>query len=145
MAEFPHSYRVSAAGGPSNSIPTRSADLPTLETGAPPEFGGEPGFWSPETMLTGAVANCYILTFRAISRKAGLGWESLDVAVEGILDKTPDGLKFTGFKLDVRLQLQDPDADRDKAEELLQKAEKHCLVTASLSASVELATEITAE
>jgi organic hydroperoxide reductase OsmC/OhrA len=33
----------------------------------PVDFGGLAGYWSPETMLTGAGGNCLILTFRALA------------------------------------------------------------------------------
>src|SRR6184192_1286727 len=39
----------------------------TINFAAPPEFGGEPGLWTPEHMLLGSVATCYVATFRAIA------------------------------------------------------------------------------
>lgn len=140
MKEFPHVYFATATGSESGTIPTSAPGVEDLETNAPPEFGGPEGFWSPETMLTGSVANCFILTFRAISRKAGLAWKNLDVNVEGTLEKTPEGLRFTRFLIKAALSVNEMDAGT--AHPLLETAKQHCLVTASLNATVELEAEI---
>ncbi len=137
MAVYPHTYTVSSAGGPDGVLPVESPGLPTLETTAPPEFGGPEGYWSPETMLTGAVANCFILTFRAVARARKLGWSSLKADCVGELDKTRDGLKFTKFTIDAVLTIG-PDTDEAAARQLLESAKQHCLVTASLAAETEL-------
>lgn len=141
MASFPHEYKVSAKGGPEGTLPVESKGLPTLETSPPPEFGGPEGNWSPETMLTGAVANCLILTFRALARSGKLEWTDLDVDCTGEVDKTSSGLKFTKFKIKAVLTIA-ADADEDKARQGLEAAKKHCLVTASLNAETELDAEI---
>lgn len=144
MTEFPHSYAVSASGGPKGTIPTGTPGVPSLDTNAPPEFGGPEGYWSPETMLSASVANCFILTFRAISRKADLDWSSLEVDVDGILDKTPEGLRFTEFRIRAALTTASAD-DADSAGKLLDKAKQHCLVTASLNARITLEPTVTAQ
>ncbi len=141
MASFPHEYKVSAKGGPDGELPVESEGLPTLQTNAPPAFGGPEGHWSPETMLTGAVANCLILTFRALAKQGKLDWTNLDVDCTGEVDKTSSGLKFTKFKLKAVLTIA-ADADEDKARQGLEAAKKHCLVTASLDAETELEAEV---
>ena len=141
MAEFPHRYAVTARGGPIGTIPTTTPGVSPLVTNPPPQFGGPEGFWSPETMLTGAVANCFILTFRALSRSAGLEWTLLDVDVDGALDKTADGLRFTRFRVNANLRISN-ETDEGRAQELLEKAEKQCLITASLNGEIELETRV---
>src|SRR5690606_29356977 len=141
MASFPHAYSVTAAGGPDGVLPVKSQGLPTLETTAPPEFGGPAGYWSPETLLTGAVANCLILTFRALAAPRKLPWSKLDVSASGEVNKTREGLKFTAFRIDAVLTIG-ADEDEAQARALLDSAKKHCLVTASLNAETELRAEI---
>lgn len=140
MQVLPHRYVASATGGPEGEIPVDSPGLATLTTTAPPEFGGPAGYWSPETMLTATVANCFILTFRAISRKAGLEWTGLEVSVEGLLEKTSTGLRFTHFSIHALLETNT--YDTASAEQLLHKAESACLVTASLSGETILHTRV---
>lgn len=141
MATFPHVYKVRSSGGPDGVLPVESDGLPTLETTAPPEFGGPEGYWSPETLLTGAVANCLILTFRALAAPRNFQWSKLDVSCTGEVNKTREGLKFTKFRLDAVLSIG-ADADESQARALLESAKKHCLVTASLNAETELGVEI---
>lgn len=141
MASFPHEYKVTTSGGPEGALPVKSEGLPTLETNAPPAFGGPEGYWSPETMLTGAVANCLILTFRALAASAKLEWTNLDVDCAGEVDKSAGGLKFTKFTIKAVLTVSG-DTDEDKARKTLESAKKYCLVTASLDAETELDAEV---
>lgn len=141
MASFPHEYKISTAGGPEGVLPVESPGLPTLETHAPADFGGPGSYWSPETMLTGAVANCLILTFRALARGQNLEWSNLEVNCTGTVDKTREGLKFTKFDLDAILTIGGA-ADEAKARQLLENAKKYCLVTASLAAETHMNAEI---
>ena len=141
MASFPHEYKVAAAGGPDGVLPVQSAGLPALETEAPADFGGPGGYWSPETMLTGAVANCLILTFRALARGQKLEWSNLEVSCTGTVDKTREGLKFTRFDLAAVLTIGDG-TDETKARQVLENAKKYCLVTASLAADTHLTAQI---
>src|SRR4051812_39481758 len=64
-----------------------AGDIPrTINFAAPPEFGGEPGLWTPEHLLLGAVATCYVATFRAIAEASKLVCDHMEVFVEGIIE-----------------------------------------------------------
>ena len=60
---------------------TEAAALPPIMAASPPQFGGPPGRWSPETLLVAAVADCYILSFRAIAKATKLPWDAIECAV----------------------------------------------------------------
>ena len=108
---------------------------------APPQFGGPEGVWSPETMLAGAVANCFILSFRAIARASRLDWSALRCDVDAVLDRPERATYFTAFN--VHAVLSGPEGTNiEMAERLLEKAVKICLVTASMKADTTLTTEI---
>lgn len=139
MQAMPHHYRVSAEGGAEGLIDLDSPGLDRLKTDAPGEFGGSGDYWSPETLLVGAVANCFILTFRALARQSGLAWSGLTVSADGCLDHAGNGLRFTHFGIVARLRLGD--GDEGTARQLLEKAEQHCLITNSLSAESDLRAE----
>ena len=63
------------------------AEIPrTINFAAPPEFGGEPGLWTPEHLLLGAVVTCYVATFRAIAESSKLAIGALDVQIEGRIE-----------------------------------------------------------
>ena len=141
MYELPHHYVVSGRAAPTGSVTVSSEGLPDLETAGPIQFGGPGDLWSPEDMLVGAVANCLILSFRAIARAAKLEWLALECDAEGELDKVDKLTQFVGFKVRARLTIPH-EADRKKAGVILEKAEKYCLITNSLKAESHLETEL---
>ena len=137
MQDLPHHYAVTATNVSGDDVILSSPGLDELTTAGPAEFGGPGDLWSPETLLVGAVADCFILSFRAIARAAKLEWLSLDCAVVGTLDKVERITQFTGF--DVKAELTVPaGTDDSKAERLMAKAEKYCLITNSMKAGTTL-------
>ena len=141
MQNFPHRYVVIADGTATGRVLVSSNKLPTWITDAPLEFDGPGDAWSPETMLVGAVANCFILTFRAIARASKFEWSRLTCSVNGLLDRVERVTQFTAVELTVKLQVP-AGADTEKAQRLLEKAEQNCLITNSLKAKVELRAEV---
>ena len=141
MQDLPHQYVVTAKAEGANNVTLSSAGLDDLETAGPPQFGGPGDVWSPETLLVGAVADCFVLSFRAIARKAKLEWSTLEVTVDGELDKLDGFNQFTGFVTKATLTIPD-ERYRKKAGVILEKAEKYCLITNSLKADSHLDTEV---
>jgi len=131
MKPYPHSYHAGAQGSATEAVLVSSADLPVLQTAPPPEFDGPDGMWSPETLLVASIADCFILTFRGVSRAARLEWESLEAHVEGILERTDGVTQFTRYVTRAVLTVKST-VDPQKATELLERAEKLCLVANSL-------------
>lgn len=137
MQEFPHRYRVTASGAPEANVELRSPGLENLPSAAPAEFGGPGDQWSPETLLAAAVADCFILSFRAIARASKFEWISLSCDVEAVLDKVEKVTQFTEFRETVVLEVP-PGTDEAKALRLLERAEQVCLVTNSLTGTMHL-------
>lgn len=131
MKPYPHSYTVTAEGSASGAVSVVSTGLPDIATAPPPEFDGPGGVWSPETLLIAAVADCFILTFRGVARAARFEWVGLEAHVDGTLERISGVTQF--FRYVTRATLTIPaNADRAKARELLERAEKLCLVANSL-------------
>lgn len=141
MHPYPHVYRVGASGGPDALVTVTSPGLPDLPSAPPPEFDGPGGVWSPETLLCAAVADCFILTFRAIARGSKFEWLSLDCRVEGTLERVGGVSQFTRYVTTATLHVV-PGTDAAKARLLLEKAEHGCLVTNSLTGKRELITNV---
>ena len=144
MEKLPHHYHVTATANETDEVLLSSRGAPDLSTTPPPEFGGPEGHWSPETMLVGAVANCYIFTFKAIARASKLEWSKLTCDVEGVLAKEDSGMRFTEMVVRPKLWLADG-ARESIAERVMEKAEEHCLVSNSLNATVKLEAQIAAD
>ncbi|MGB3955254.1 MAG: OsmC family protein [Brooklawnia sp.] len=142
MEKFPHRYQASAAGRPDGDPATISSPgLPDLEGHSPPEFDGPAGYWSPETMLVGAVVSCLVATWRSVAGVNKFEWTDLDVSAEGVLDRIDRVTRFTKVDMTAKLTLP-AGADRDRAEKLMHKAEAACLVSNSLNAEITLEVEL---
>lgn len=141
MQDLPHHYTVAAAAEAESTVTLSSSGLPDLATAGPPEFGGPGDLWSPEALLVGAIADCFILSFRAIARAAKLDWDSLRCEVTGTLDKIERVTQFTGYDISAELTIRAA-GNAAKAERLLEKAEHHCLITNSLKAEPQLKTRV---
>lgn len=137
MQDFPHYYSVQAHASTEGSVRLQGQDLPPLDSAPPREFGGPGGQWSPEALLVGAVADCFILTFRAIASASRLDWEQLDCEASGTLDRVDRVTRFTAFTVTARLTVP-AGTDPEKAKRALEKAEAGCLITNSLNADVHL-------
>ncbi len=131
MKPYPHSYTVTAKGSALGAVSIMSTGLPDMATAPPPEFDGPGGVWSPETLLVAAIADCYILTFRGVSRAARFEWVGLEAHVDGTLERVSGVTQFIRYVTRATLTVQS-NSDHTKARELLERAEKLCLVANSL-------------
>src|ERR1039457_3253824 len=141
MKPYPHTYSVGARGSTTGIVVVASAGVPILETAPPLEFEGPRDAWSPESLLVAAVANCFILTFRGIARAAKFPWVQLECQVDGVLDRVSGVSQFSKFSTLATLKVK-AGTDRTKAQELMERAEKLCLVANSLRAERFLETQV---
>lgn len=136
---LPHRYRVRAAGAAAGPVTLACEGVADLASEAPPEFGGPPGYWSPETLFAAAIADCYILSFRAVARASKLEWLQLDVDVEALLERADGVTRFTRVTIAPRLGIP-PGVQESVAIGVLEKSKRVCLVTNSLNSECALAT-----
>lgn len=132
MQALPHKYKTTSsatAGGGAATL--TSPGLPDLSVDAPAEFDGPGDQWSPETLLTGAVANCFVLTFRAVAAASKLEWNAVQCDVESTLERVDNVTRFSRFDLKVRLTVPSG-TDEARARRVVEKAERGCMVTNSL-------------
>ena len=144
MTDFPHRYSVAAVAAAEDDVALESQGIPSLHSAPPAQFGGPGDRWSPETLLVAAVADCFVLTFRAVARASKLPWDSLRCEVEGTLDRVERVTQFTAFGLRASLRVP-AGTDEEKATRLLARAEQSCLITNSLKADFHLETQVEVE
>jgi organic hydroperoxide reductase OsmC/OhrA len=137
MQDLPHQYIVSADAESRGNVVLSADGVADLESASPVHFGGPGDHWSPEHLLVATVADCFILSFRAVARASRLEWDSLRCSVDGTLDKIDRVTQFTGFKVSATLHLPSG-SNEEKAQRLLEKAEHVCLITNSLKADSHL-------
>jgi organic hydroperoxide reductase OsmC/OhrA len=138
---LPHHYTAAGSVKQEGNVEISSGELPRLQSAAPADFGGPGDLWSPEDLLVAAVADCFVLAFRAIARASKYEWIELTCSVTGTLDKVERATQFTEFAIQAKLTVSAA-ADQDRANRLLEKAEQTCFVTNSLKATPKLETEI---
>ena len=143
MHPFPHLYTVHAALRPDGDVPLSMDGVRIIESAPPKEFDGPGNQWSPEGLLTGAVADCFVLNFRAIAKASKYAWVSLESRTEGTLDRIDGEMRFTRFTTHAKLHVP-AGADVERAKKLLEKAEASCLVSNSLSSERHLTVEVAA-
>ena len=141
MHPYPHLYTASAAAGPSGSVAVTSPGLPEIATAPPPEFDGPGDVWSPEVLLCASLADCFILTFRALAKASKFEWAGLECRVDGVLEKADGVTRFTKYTTYATLKLA-PEGDVAKGRTLLERAEHYCLVSNSVNGTRSLAAEV---
>jgi organic hydroperoxide reductase OsmC/OhrA len=141
MHPFPHHYVVGAVIRTDGDVPLSSEGMRVIETAPPKEFGGPGNQWSPEGLLTAAVADCFVLNFRAIAAASKFSWTHLDARTEGTLDRVDGKIRFTRFHTHAKLSVPEG-TDLERAKKLLEKAELTCLVANSLVSERHLTVEI---
>lgn len=117
---------------------------PSITFSAPPEFQGKPGCWTPEHLFLASIASCYVSTFSGIASFSKFEFLSLDVQLDGTVEKDEGGWRFTQVNLRPRLKILLA-KDREKASRLIEKAEKTCLIARSLTSRLILEPEILVE
>ena len=143
MHPYPHHYTVHARAEATGDVDLDADRLPTLKTAPPVEFDGPGDRWSPETLLCAAVADCFVLSFRAVARASKLEWQAVEASVEGRLDRVESKSRFT--EIVVRATLRVPaGTDHQRAEKLMEKAEQVCLISNSLLAERRLESRVEA-
>lgn len=141
MKALPHRYTSSIAGGPEGHATLSSGSVPDLRTAPPVEFDGPGDAWSPEQLLLAAVEACFLLTFRAIAQASRLEFASITVEAEGVVDRVGGVTRFTEIVLRPRAVVP-AGTDRVRLQRAFEKAERACLVSASLATPIRLEPEI---
>lgn len=108
----------------------------------PPEFpGGIPGIWSPEHLLVAAVSSCLMTTFLAVAEKSRLPYKRFTCGAVGTLQMKDGVYMITDVILKPHVVITSAD-DQEKALRVLEKAEKHCLISNSVKATIHMQPEI---
>lgn len=113
-----------------------------VEVVTPPEFAkGIEGKWSPEHLFVAAVNSCLMTTFLAIAENSKLEFVHFESKAYGRLEKPEGKYMMTEITLMPMLTIAH-EADRARAERILQKAEAACLISNSIKSSIIFKPEI---
>ena len=135
-----HDYRVDLIAGPDRTAELTSPDgaLSALNVASPPEFGGPDDLWSPEHLYVASISTCLMTTFFAIADIARLEVVSYSDEALGHLQRGEDRL-YSMDRVVLRPRVVvESEGDVAKANRLLDKAEKVCLISRSVVSAVEM-------
>jgi peroxiredoxin-like protein len=141
MKPLPHQYEVQLTGSPEGYATSCARGLPDLRCNAPADFDGPGDAWSPEQLLLSAVTTCFLFTLRSVAKLSKFQFKALDLSAEGVVDRKQGVTRFTDIVLRPKLTVA-AGTDRAQAVRIMEKAEKACLVSASLSTPVRLEAEV---
>lgn len=113
-----------------------------IEIATPPQFSsGMPNIWSPEHLFTASVSSCLMTTFLAIAEFSKFDFISFKCASKGILDKVDGKFLMTEVHLFPEVVIADEN-QRDRAERILEKSEKACLISNSITSKVTMEAKV---
>ena len=142
MTEEGNRFRVVAWWTSGRTGIAKSGSAPNvIHFTAPPAFGGLEGRWTPEDMLLSAIAGCYTTTFRTLAEYAKFEYTDLQIEAEGQIEKVEAGYNFSGMLIRANLLIRN-ESGKERALNLLQKAESLCLVTRALAVKPRFETRV---
>ena len=142
MHPYPHIYTAAAGGRPEGAVGLTSRGLPEIATASPPEFGGPGGVWSPETLLCASIADCFVLSFRAIARASKVEWSNSHATSKASWNVLTACARFTRYTTFASLKVPS-ESTVEKVRRLLGKG-RACiaLISNSLRGERILVTEV---
>ena len=116
--------------------------LPAVSVGAPPEFNGREGQWTPEHLFVASINTCFMLTLLAIAENSKLPLVSFSSTAKGKLEKVPgSGYQITAIVLKPRVVIASA-KDLERVPRILEKAKENCFVSNSIKGVIKLEPEV---
>jgi len=116
--------------------------LPSITVGAPPEFKGRQGIWSPEQLFVAALNTCYMLTFLAIAENSKIPLVSFSSTANGKLEQAPgSGYQITEIMVKPRVVIASA-KDLERLPRILEKAKENCFVSNSIKSAVTIEPQV---
>ena len=131
---------VLKAGKYSNAHTVLYNDSCDVQVDAAPDWGGDPDKTNPEQALASALSSCHMMTFLALSAKAGWPVASYHDHAVAHLGKTSAG-RMAVTRIDLHPVVRfDTGFDVDAAElaKMQERAHRYCFIANSLADSVEI-------
>ena len=107
----------------------------------PPEFGGPEGIWTPEDLLTSAVATCIMTSALFFIDRAKIQLRTYKSQATATMEKTDAGLAITRIAVAVSIELEDM-AQEAATRKAVEQAERTCPLSNSLNCPVELVVNV---
>lgn len=128
------------AAGDFEKLWTTNSDNRVSDHSIPTEFGGAGGGFSPEDFFLQSVINCFIGTFKVVSKGSRLSFSNLTLNGRLTVDKGTDGRVFMKT---IDLHIKIFDADRpDRVETIVNKVFRDGFIINSVKSEIKYELEI---
>ena len=107
----------------------------------PKEFGGPGGEWTPEHFLASAVGTCIMATFLSIAQMSKLAIAAYESRASCAMEKAEGGYRITSVTVAPRIKVSS-EKDRERAQRMIEKAEKMCPISNSLKPPVTVSAAV---
>ncbi len=112
-----------------------------IHVATPPEFGGEGKPWTPEHLFLSSISSSFMTTYLAFARKNQLDISHFECNIIGQIDLVAGRYKFTNINLYPKVYIAE-EALREKANLVMEKTHKYCLVSSSVNADIFYHSEV---
>jgi organic hydroperoxide reductase OsmC/OhrA len=120
----------------------KGSTLPAVSVGAPPEFNGREGQWTPEHLLVASINTCFMLTFLAIAENSKVPLVSFSSTTKGKLERVPgSSYQITEIVIKPRVVIACAN-DLGRMPRILEKAKENCFVSNSIKSVIKLEPEV---
>jgi organic hydroperoxide reductase OsmC/OhrA len=120
----------------------KAPTLPVMGVGAPPEFKGREGQWTPEHLFVASINTCFMLTFLAITENSKLPLVSFTSTAKGKLEKVPgSGYQITEIVIKPRVVIASV-SDLGRMPRILEKSKENCFVSNSIKGTITIEPEV---
>jgi len=101
----------------------------------PEQLGGGGKEWSPEHLLLGAVAGCFMSTFIAFAKKQALEFRHFECRASGQVEIVQGKYKFSAIHI-ISVTYIHSEVMREKANAVIDKTQAYCLISNSINAAI---------
>lgn len=143
MAQAPtYAYSTEIEWKGEKTLNLTGAGLSAIAAGAPPEFNGREGQWSPEHLLVGSMNACYMLTLLTIAANSKINIASFSSSAQGKLEKVAGaGYQITEIVVKPRVVVGSAD-ELSRMPRILEKAKENCFISNSIKATIKIEPEV---
>lgn len=135
-------YRTAVQWTHGHQGTVRCANKPDIGVVCPPPFCHErDDAWSPEEFFVSAVEMCLMMTFLLFAERGGLEFLSYASHAQGQVEFVEGKARFTRIDIYPQLEVADARLQR-KVGLMLKAASRNCLVSQSITTTVEMHPEI---
>ncbi len=108
----------------------------TIDVGCPPEFGGEPGYWTAEQLFVASIEVCIMTTFKWFLEKMGGELISYESEAIGIVQMVNGGFRF--YKIEIKPTISASRIYVSKIKEAIENAHEECVISKTLNIKVDV-------